>query len=581
MKRDTAISLTLLLLVVAAASASAMTHDVSIADFAFQPADLTVGIGDTVVWTNNDLYPHTVTASDNSFDSGNLTNGATFAHVFTEASDHAYVCLYHSNMTGVIHVAGASQIHEISISNMMFIPAELNINVGDTVRWTNNDAMPHTVTATGNEFDSGNLSSGETFMFVFTADGAFPYVCAYHSNMSGVINVGTTGGGESEWIPLASPTVQPLTDVRFWDENLGWIAGEQGILRTTNGGENWSMQNTSDDVEALFFISESEGWACGNDGMLLHTTNGGTSWSPQNSGVGEKLRDIWFADKLNGWAMRRHGILIYTTDGGQNWDPQSSPATDDLRGIHMLDSQTGWISGSDGLVLFTSNGGSTWTPQLSVPGGEEDEFEAVFALDQNMAWTVGGQGRIYATTDGMNWSPQTSGTGVALMDVFFTSSSSGWACGAGGYLASTMDGGGLWHVQEPPAFASFNAIYFVNENLGFMVGGDGSIYKYAAVPNDVSPPDGAVIPASAELLTNYPNPFNPSTTISFQLNVAGRVQLEVFDILGQRIATLIDAPLAAGTHQAEFSASRFPSGIYFYQLRTAGEQFTRRMMLVK
>ena len=94
MKRDTAISLTLLLLVVAAASASAMTHDVSIADFAFQPADLTVGIGDTVVWTNNDLYPHTVTASDNSFDSGNLTNGATFAHVFTEASDHAYVCLY-------------------------------------------------------------------------------------------------------------------------------------------------------------------------------------------------------------------------------------------------------------------------------------------------------------------------------------------------------------------------------------------------------------------------------------------------------------------------------------------------------
>ena len=554
-------------------------HEVSIAGLQFLPADLAIAIGDTVSWTNNDNMPHTVSAADNSFDSGNLSVGATFMHVFASAGDFAYVCEYHSNMSAVIHAVEPAQRHDISIMGSEFIPAALTINVGDTVRWTNHDAMPHRVMNTDDEFLSDTLAPGESFEHVFLTEGSYLYLCFIHPDEMGEIHVGVSS--ESEWVELESPTSLPLNDVRFWDENLGWAGGEQGVLRTTNGGESWTMVGTSDDVEAVFFASECVGWACGNDGMIVHSTNGGQSWTPQVSGFGDKLRDIWFVNNQTGWAVGRDGVLLHTTDGGQNWDPQTSPAVDDLRGIHMLDALHGWIVGSDGLVLYTSNGGTTWTPQLSVPGGEEDEFEAVFALDGNRAWTAGGQGRIYSTSNGQDWSPQTSGTNVALMDIFSTSTSEGWVCGAAGFLANTINGGVTWTVQDPPAVASFNSIYFVNSNLGFTVAGDGRIFKYAPEPTAISPDENAGVPQSAALIGNYPNPFNPSTTIEFQLNANGHARLEIFDILGQQVATLLDGPMAAGTHQLEFNGDNLPSGIYFYQLHAAEQVFTRRMLLVK
>ncbi len=564
------------------AMAMGAPHEVLITNFAFDPVDLTIAVGDSVRWTNMDASPHTVTAGDGSFDSGMLSNGQSFTFVFSTAGTFPYVCQFHSNMSAVIYVGTpGGMTHEISIANFAFSPADLTISVGDTVRWTNNDAASHTATATDGSFDSGTLTTGQSFTHVFATQGDFSYVCQYHSNMTGVIHVGTTGGGgDTVWTELNSPTTLPLNDVRFWDENLGWAGGDQGILRTTDGGDSWTLTGTSDDVEAVFFASATEGWVCGNDGMLLHSANGGQSWSPQNSGAGDKIRDIWFADNMNGWACGRNGLLIHTTNGGQNWNPQSSPATDDLYAIHMLDAQNGWIAGKDGLILNTANGGSSWEIQLSAPNGEEDEFEGLFALDADHAWAAGHQGRIYSLTNGA-WSPQASGTAVAIMDVFFTDNDNGWVCGAGGYLANTMDGGSMWHTQTPPAFASFNSVYFVNENLGFLVAGDGRIFRYTALPTAVTPRDEASVPQSVELLVNYPNPFNPATTIEFHVNAAGPVKLDIFDVLGQHVATLMDGPLNAGAHHAEFSGANLPSGMYFYQLRAADQILTRRMMLVK
>jgi plastocyanin len=78
-----------------AAPAAAGTA-VSIANFAFSPAEVTVKVGDTVTWTNNDSVPHTVTGAD--FDSGQLVPGATFPHTFTKAGTFAYKCTIHPSM---------------------------------------------------------------------------------------------------------------------------------------------------------------------------------------------------------------------------------------------------------------------------------------------------------------------------------------------------------------------------------------------------------------------------------------------------------------------------------------------------
>jgi hypothetical protein len=89
------------------------------------------------------------------------------------------------------------------------------------------------------------------------------------------------------------------------------------------------------------------------------------------------------------------------------------------------------------------------------------------------------------------------------------------------------------------------------------------------------------LPQRLELSQNYPNPFNPSTTIQFSLNRASDVTLEVFNITGQRIATLVNETLSAGNHQHSFDASGLSSGIYIYRLRTPEQMLMRQMILIK
>lgn len=90
------------------------------------------------------------------------------------------------------------------------------------------------------------------------------------------------------------------------------------------------------------------------------------------------------------------------------------------------------------------------------------------------------------------------------------------------------------------------------------------------------------VPEAFRLLDNYPNPFNPQTTIPFELQTAGTVYLTVHDALGRRMATLADGRMyAAGTHTVVFDAADLPSGLYLYRLTAAGHTQTRTMLLVK
>ncbi len=90
------------------------------------------------------------------------------------------------------------------------------------------------------------------------------------------------------------------------------------------------------------------------------------------------------------------------------------------------------------------------------------------------------------------------------------------------------------------------------------------------------------IPSSISLNQNYPNPFNPTTVISYSLNVRTQVKLQVFDITGRNVATLVNKVEAAGEKSINFDASSLSSGLYFYRLTTSeGASLTRKMMLIK
>lgn len=90
-----------------------------------------------------------------------------------------------------------------------------------------------------------------------------------------------------------------------------------------------------------------------------------------------------------------------------------------------------------------------------------------------------------------------------------------------------------------------------------------------------------ILPESYALSQNYPNPFNPATIISYELPQAGQVRLDVYDMTGRQITTLVNREMSAGHHQITFDASHLSSGIYMYRLHAGGQMITRRLTVLK
>jgi Secretion system C-terminal sorting domain len=91
----------------------------------------------------------------------------------------------------------------------------------------------------------------------------------------------------------------------------------------------------------------------------------------------------------------------------------------------------------------------------------------------------------------------------------------------------------------------------------------------------------ASVPTVLQLDQNYPNPFNPTTTIQFSISKAGIYSLQVFNILGQKVASLLDKEVSPGVYKVQFDASNLTSGMYIYTLRGANVNISQKMMLLK
>ena len=102
-----------------------------------------------------------------------------------------------------------------------------------------------------------------------------------------------------------------------------------------------------------------------------------------------------------------------------------------------------------------------------------------------------------------------------------------------------------------------------------------------ALPTTVVNTESEELPVEVVLLGNYPNPFNPETTIRYALPQAGKVRLVVYDLLGQEVAVLVDGSRPAGHHTVRFDGGGLPSGSYVYRLQIGEEVMARTMTLVK
>ncbi|MCP4632295.1 MAG: T9SS type A sorting domain-containing protein [candidate division Zixibacteria bacterium] len=120
---------------------------------------------------------------------------------------------------------------------------------------------------------------------------------------------------------------------------------------------------------------------------------------------------------------------------------------------------------------------------------------------------------------------------------------------------------------------------FFNVSSKMEHGGHQAVYGAHIETSHINDIDG--VPQNYDMITNYPNPFNAATNISFNLMQSGVVNLSVYNLMGQNVETLINNRMDKGQHNINWDASTYSSGIYFYKLTTNNNTFTKRMTLLK
>lgn len=136
-----------------------------------------------------------------------------------------------------------------------------------------------------------------------------------------------------------------------------------------------------------------------------------------------------------------------------------------------------------------------------------------------------------------------------------------------------------------------SGLLFTNQSYSFQFTGTGSFPYHCSVHLSmrdtifVFPPTGVeeqgTAPYKFELAQNYPNPFNASTNIDFALNSRGHATLEIYDLLGRKVAALLDSDLGAGSYSYNWNAQDQTSGVFFYRLSFDGRFKSGRMILLK
>ncbi|MFO7447890.1 MAG: YCF48-related protein, partial [Ignavibacteriaceae bacterium] len=161
------------------------------------------------------------------------------------------------------------------------------------------------------------------------------------------------------------PQGNDLEQIFFVDSSHGWITAGCNLLRTTDGGENWSLEYIGNIYSAnrIHFVDQSHGWLIGSKdyyGIMAKTNDGGKNWeefSIPNELFTSNLLDIFFADSLHGYVVNSSGRIYYTENGGESWQRQFFILDRrDLESIFFSDSLKGWAAGYTPLYRTTNAG---------------------------------------------------------------------------------------------------------------------------------------------------------------------------------------------------------------------------------
>lgn len=238
---------------------------------------------------------------------------------------------------------------------------------------------------------------------------------AYGISYGVVIHQTSDGGNTWQKKVLSTTEGDFAVQIQFVDINNGWLlifnfsTQSATFLRTTDGGNNWSPFTGAG---IFYFVDANNGWSFYGSGQngsdppykILRTTNGGTDWTEQFSdNAAGGYNAMYFSDVNNGWIVGDAGKVLKTTDGGTNWNYVTNSGinpNDRSKTVFFLNANTGWISSKDGngygVIQHTTDAGASWTTQgtpLMNPQGGNAIFSIYFVNAQN-GWLTADYGKI-------------------------------------------------------------------------------------------------------------------------------------------------------------------------------------------
>ncbi|MFT5141777.1 MAG: YVTN family beta-propeller protein [Rhodothermales bacterium] len=239
------------------------------------------------------------------------------------------------------------------------------------------------------------------------------------------------------------------------------------------------------------------------------------------------------------------------------------------------------------VVLSRANGSISVLTSIGV-GGHQD-YEAISCLTNQTNTT---SGRVYADANGSGGFDSRDvvlpGVSVGLFrdvdedgglsegDVLLSSETTDFS---GGYSFRTASNGSFVIAAVESEYFSGARVHGVSfSSFGEMDPDNDFVMSLGSATSAAAP---VVLPEAFSLKAAYPNPFNPITTIGFELPSSVHVRIDVFDLTGRLAGMLVDDVMSAGTHQVRFDASRLPSGIYFYRMISDGQVQTKSVVLLR
>lgn len=384
---------------------------------------------------------------------------------------------------------------------------------------------------------------------------------------------------QSGWYSVTSGTTARLNAIFIPDYNVVILGNSGVVIRRISPDTNFVMQYISG-ARGLRGLGENYAgyyWICGDSGEVFYTTDVGATWQTKSiSGITLTLR-AFIANGGQQYALGDSGKIFDSNTNGASWTLETPVTTHQL---NFTLYNPAVAVGNSGTIIRSTDLGSAWLIDTS---GTTRQLYSVTYGGSGIVVASGAQGTIVRSTDlGVTWSLVSSGT---TLDLYGCGSAPGvyLACGPNGTILKSTDNGVTWGRQATPTTETLYGINALSPTNYFAVGANGTFLEtkdgggtVAAVEHGTSE-----TPGTFRLEQNYPDPFNPTTIIDYQLAVNSAVTLTVYDGLGRIVKTLVNEHQDAGSYSITFDGSNLPSGVYFYRLQTGTYGDTKKLLLLK